>query len=647
MKYFTEERVFSLVLLFATLIIYLKVIFFDFINFDDPAYIFINDHVLTGFQWKNVEWAFTTFYIANWHPLTWISHYIDYFSFGVHPAGHHATNVIFHAINTLLVFHFFNRATGFVWRSFIIAGLFALHPLHVESVAWVAERKDVLSAFFWFLTMIFHLNYVQTKRIKYYLFAILSFILGLLSKPMVVTLPFVLILLEIWPLNRIKFEKLSETLNQLKSSFGEKIPFFIFSVISSAITYLAQDRSGAVMNLDLLPFNIRFWNAITSYFEYLRKIFMPVDLAIQYPHYGNDIDRVLIVCSIAILLSTSILAIRIIRSKPFFFAGWFWFLGTLIPVIGLVQVGSQSMADRYTYIPALGIFIIMSFWGTNYKKAFTNIYVIASSAFLVTMSLLTWNQLDYWRNTRALFDHSAEYTKKNCVALSLLGQALSQEGKIDDAITKCKLSIEINPAFSEGHNALGSLYSQKNLDELADYHFRESIRLKPNLWHPYSNLGQILAKKGKFKEAEYYMQMADNLSLSDRNSYNETLLGLAWAKTRNLDKAIEHFHASLQLRPDVPHTLNNLGKSFWDKSDFDSARYYLEKALDLSPNSPDILNNYGLVLYSEKDFEGAIYYFSLALKIYPEYDKARNNLYKTISAILDKQKKTVYKTSHY
>jgi len=636
MKYFNEERVFSLVLLLSTLIIYLKVIYFDFINFDDPSYIFINDHVLTGFQWKNIKWAFTTFYVANWHPLTWISHFIDFHFFGGHPAGHHVTNVIFHAINTLLVFHFFNKATGFVWRSFIIAGLFALHPIHVESVAWIAERKDVLSAFFWFLTMIFHLNYVQTKRTRYYFLSMSTFILGLLSKPMVVTLPFALILLEIWPLDRIKFEKISETFAQLKSSLWEKIPFFIFSLVSSVITYLAQDRSGAVMNLNVLPFNIRLWNAIISYFEYIKKMFIPVDLAIQYPHYGYNIDKILIFSSIAILLSSSVLAIRIIRSKPLFFTGWFWFLGTLIPVIGLVQVGSQSMADRYTYIPALGIFMIISFWGTEYKKLFANVYVIASSAFLVIISLLTWHQLDFWKNTRTLFAHSTEYTKNNCVALSLLGQALSMEGKIDEGIAQCKLSIQINPAFSEGHNSLGSLYTQKNMDDLAEYHFREAIKFKPNLWHPYSNLGQLLAKKGNFKESEYYMQMAD--SLSDKNSYNETVLGLAWAKTGNLDKAIEHFQASLLMRPDVPYTLNNLGKAFLDKADMDSAKYYLEKALDISPNSPEILNNYGLVLCAEKDFEGAIYYFASALKINPKYDKARINLYKTISSILGKKK---------
>ncbi len=634
-----EENVFCTVLLFSTLLIYLKVLYFDFVNFDDPIYITTNDHILAGFQWEDIKWAFTSFHATNWHPLTWFSHNLDFYCYGLIPAGHHVTNIILHSINSLLVFYYFRETTGYNWRSFIIAGFFALHPLHVESVAWVSERKDVLSAFFWLLTMILHFRFLQTKKYKYYSLSLLTFILGLLSKPMVVTLPFALILLETWPLNRITFEKRSDTFKQIKASFLEKTPFFLFSLMSCLITYLAQDRGGAVITLNYLPYFVRISNSFVSYTRYIWKIFWPDNLAIQYPHPGTNIDYIFLLLSIAILVAISIMAFRLIRVKPFLFSGWFWFLGTLIPVIGLVQVGSQAMADRYTYIPAIGIFIMICFWGTEYNKKFQSYFIYLSSAFLIVFAILTWYQLDVWKSSKTLFANSIQHTRNNSISHYLLGQALAAEGNFDDALDQAKLSVLFGSNFAEAHNTLGTLYLQKNMENEAVKHFKEAIKLKPSLWHPYANIGLWLAKKGEYGKADFYLQKADKFL--ERNAYNHVALGIAWAKIGNSEKAIEHFQASLLLRPDAANTLNNLGKTLLDSGDVVNAKYYLNKALGINPDSPEIINNYGLVLLKENDIEGAIINFSYALKLNPDYEKARINLYKSIKLFSKSKKRMV------
>lgn len=631
-----DEKIFCAVLLFSTLLIYLKVIYFDFVNFDDPNYILINDHIFNGLRWENIKWAFASFYSTNWHPLTWISHSLDVYFYGLHPAGHHVTNVIFHSVNTLLVFYYFREMTGHNWRSFILAGFFALHPLHVESVAWVSERKDVLSAFFWLLTMILHARFVQTNRYKYYYLSLLFFILGLLAKPMVVTLPFVLVLLEIWPLNRITFEERSKTLDQIKSSLWEKTPFFILSSISCVITFLAQDRGGAVINFNYLPYFERITNSLTSYVRYIMKIFWPDNLALQYPHPGTDIDYVFLLLSIVILAAVSITVCRFIKTKPFLFSGWFWFLGTLVPVIGLVQVGSQAMADRYTYIPSIGIFMMIFFWGTGYSKTFQKGFVYLSSGLLVISSILTWYQLDTWKNSKTLFANSIQHTKKNAIAHYLLCQALASEGNLDDALEHGKLCVKYGPDFSEGHNTLATVYLQKDMEKEAVDHFNEAIKLKPDMWHPYINLGLLMAKKGDFEKADYYLQKAE--SLAEKNAYTHACLGLAWSNAGNSEKAIEHFQASVLLKPKEANTLNNLGKVFLDRGDVANAKYYLNKALMITPESPEIINNYGLVLLKENDLEGAIINFSYALKVKPEYERARINLYKSIKLLTNKKK---------
>lgn len=627
MKYLKADRVLGSVLLLSTLIVYFKVVYFDFVNFDDFLYIIHNDHVATGLKWDNIAWAFSSFHAANWHPLTWISHMMDVSFFGLNPAGHHIINVIFHSVNSLLLFYFFHHTTGQIWRSFIIAGLFALHPLHVESVAWISERKDVLSTFFWILSMIFHFRYVQSRNVKFYFLCFSTFLLGLLSKPMVVTLPFALILLEIWPLGRFTFKDVPETMKEIKTSVLEKIPLIVLSAVSCVITYFAQDSDGAVAKLHALPFESRVANAFVSYMSYISKVIWPEGLALQYTHPVNNIDYVFLIVSVLTLSLISFLAVKYIKTKPFIFTGWFWYLGTLIPVIGLVQVGIQSMADRYTYIPVLGLFMIISFWGHEHRKKY-NSYVLASSIALITISILTWNQLDFWKNSKTLFYRSIEYGKNNAMVHMLLGQALAFEGSYDEGIKHCELAIKINPFSSDRHNILGTLYASKNLTERAAFHFKESIRLEPYNWHPYSNLGQILANEGKSDEALLYLQKAEKLMI--KSSYNHAMLGIAWAKIGNLDKSIEHFQESLILRPNVPDVLNKLGESLLAKDDIINAKFYIAKALEISPYDIAIINNYGLALLKEKNFEGAIIHFSFALKIYPESQKTRKNLYKAI-----------------
>jgi hypothetical protein len=425
----SSNRRYSLICLILGLItfaVFYQVHGFKFITYDDPSYVYNNPDIQSGVTLESIKWAFATGWTGYWHPLTWLSYMLNWQLFGSNPAGYHIVNLIFHIINTLLLFIVLGQMTRSIWPSAFAAALFALHPLHVQSVTWVSELKDMLSTFFWVLTMWAYLRYVNKPGITRYFWVVIFLALGLMSKPMLVTLPFVLLLLDYWPLERFR----RHTLLYL---IGEKIPLFALSAASSVVTFLIQQSSMAVVSLNLLPLKFRIFNALVSYTGYIEKMFWPGRLAVFYPHPGRNISVMYAVISAGLLLAATVLVIRFGKNRRYLVTGWFWYIGTLVPVIGIVQVGIQGMADRYSYIPLTGLFIIIA-WGVpdlltkwRYKKI-----VLASLALLIvsTISITTYNQLRYWRNTLTLFQHAIDVTKDNFMAMNELAWYLAVDPKI-------------------------------------------------------------------------------------------------------------------------------------------------------------------------------------------------------------------------
>ncbi|MGA2330434.1 MAG: tetratricopeptide repeat protein [Syntrophales bacterium] len=511
----------------------------EFISFDDNDYVTENHYVKDGITSKGIVWAFSEPHAHNWHPLTWLSHMLDCQLFGLKPGRHHLVNLFFHVANTLLLFLILRRMTTDLWQSAFVAGLFALHPLHVESVAWVAERKDVLSTLFWMLTMGAYVYYVERPGYKRYLLVFVFFVLGLMSKPMLVTLPFVLLLLDYWPLKRLNLAKSGariaaatpqpasrakkkqksqqepgkETVKtksatssralwpEIRPLLKEKIPFFIITILFCFVTFYAQQL--VVKPMELYPLSGRIANALISYVSYIGKMLWPVKLSIFYPYVGIALLSWQAVSAMLVLLVTTYLTIRGARRFPYLIVGWLWYSGTLIPVIGLVQVGLQSMADRYTYVSLIGVFIMIA-WGVpevlnrwRYRR-----FAIATAAvgILLACMIMTYVQIGFWRNNIILYEHAIKVTSENAWAQNNLGYALSLQGKTREAIVHFQTAISINNPADAHYNLGTILASQGNLDE-AIYQFRESIRISPGYAKAYNNLGNVLLYQGRLDEA--------------------------------------------------------------------------------------------------------------------------------------------------
>jgi tetratricopeptide (TPR) repeat protein len=547
--------VICLFLILSTLIAYWQLQHHDFINFDDEVYVVKNYHVQDGISIKSIKWAFTAYSASNWHPLTWLSHMLDYQLYGLKPAGHHLTSRFLHIINVLLLFVVFIKATNNIWQSSLIAALFAIHPVHVESVAWVAERKDLLSTFFWLLTLWFYIKYVEHRSIYRYFPVLLFFAFGLMSKPMVVTLPCVLLLLDYWPLNRFRASDFIPYLTSrqhlsLFSLIIEKIPLFILSAISCVITFYAQKYGGAVASLDFIPYKIRISNAIISYINYLINMFWPFNLGVFYP-YPEYFPFWKIMVSLLILISITFFSIKL-KQKPFFLVGWLWYLGTMVPVIGIIQVGSQSMADRYTYIPSIGISIIIA-WGVpeifskfRYKRPFL---LALTSVFLFLLMILTWIQVSYWKNSISLFKHTIRVTEKNYTAYNSLGVALASQDKFDDAILNYKHALCIKPDYTSALNNLGNALENKGHYDEAIKHYLKVIEIDPNYVGAYLNIGNIMQKEDRF------------------------------------DEAISNYKKALSIEPEYIDAYHNLGVAFYRKGDFSEAINCLQEALRINPNN--------------------------------------------------------------
>ncbi|MGO9147156.1 MAG: tetratricopeptide repeat protein [Desulfomonilia bacterium] len=579
--------------------VYWQVNGFNFINFDDPVYITTNKDIRHGLTIDGLKFAFICVYASNWHPLTWISHMLDVEMFGLNPGMHHLTNVLLHILNSILLFLVFERMTGALWRSAVVAALFALHPIHVESVVWISERKDVLSTFFWMLTMLAYHWYVMNKTISRYLLVALLFGLGLMAKPMLVTLPFVLLLLDFWPLRRNELSfRLTSTdslheqnmwphinLHGAVPLILEKTPLIVMAVIAGSETFYAQWVGGAVNSLGQVPLAMRVQNAITSYVAYLWKMIWPMHLAVFYPYPWHF--NIAVVASCLIFLTIVTFTVIIVGKRmPYLATGWLWYLGTLVPVIGIIKVGSQAMADRYTYIPLIGIFV-MVVWGLrdifsrwSYGK------VALGSLALIILALLTWAtsiQVATWKNSEILFSHALAVTKDNYLAHDNLGVALFDRGDVDGAIKHYRESIRLRRNYVNAQCNLGVALAKKKQYAEAFTHYRECLRIKPGYSEAYYNMGVALADLGRKDEAvKQYTEVLKNYPRHENAHRN---LGLLLAEKGNFDEAIAHYYKALDANPDNVGTRINLADSLLKKGNIERALIQIEEALKIDPKN--------------------------------------------------------------
>ena len=484
----------ALGLVALSLFAYAQVWTCDFVNFDDPDYVYQNPYVTAGLTWQGLKWALTSQVQANWHPLTWLSHMADAQLYGANAGGHHMTSVFFHIMNSLLVFWLLYRMTEEPGKSAFVAAVFAVHPLHVESVAWISERKDVLSTFFWMLTIWAYLGYIRSPSLRRYLPVFVFFGLGLMAKPMVVTLPFVLLLLDFWPLRRRMDLQL----------IYEKIPLFLLTLASSIVTFIVQQSGRSVMAVQLLPMRVRAANAVMSYASYVAKAFWPSNLAAFYPYAYSLPKPVKLAVVLCALVCSTLLAAITAKRYPYIPVGWFWFLGTLVPVIGLVQVGSQSIADRYMYVPIIGLSVIVS-WGAPdllsrvpYQKP---VLVMTSSVVILLLAIVANLQVRYWKNSVAMWSRALEVTSNNFMAHYGLGSELGSSGRHLEAADHLKEALRINPEYTPAYYNLGVEFANlSRLDEAAAQ-FSEAIRRDPSDIDARNNLEAVLLKqKGKINE---------------------------------------------------------------------------------------------------------------------------------------------------
>ena len=558
----------------VTVAIYIQAAYFPFFVLDDADYVTNNSHVVSGLSFDSITWAFTAFHSGNWHPVTWISLMLDSHLFGNNPAGFHVVNVVLHAISAALLMLLLNVMTGAVWRSAFVAACFALHPLHVESVAWVAERKDVLSALFLILTLLCYSFYVTRGRLSMYVFSVIAFAFGLMAKPMLVSTPILLLLLDYWPFRRLSIRLPSgsnvkdmqpqvrngRTVRQLVL---EKIPFVLLSAGSSIVTLYAQQPS--ISKLANVPFPDRVSNAFWTLLLYMIKMVFPIDLAVIYPLVSLPAWKVSSAAGAVCVLS--FLVIKYADAYRYYFVGWFWYLITLLPVIGLVQVGKQSMADRYTYIPFIGLFIMAS-WGATeicysspkLKKAIS----AAAVVFLLMLSLTTWRQLGYWRNNKDLIKHSLEVTENNHFAYYSLGLVYQQLGNNEQAISEFKRSIDIEPRDPIVQFDLAFLLDTQGKELDAITHFNEAIALDPNFAQAHFNLGLVLGKLGAINES--IGKLNDAVRIEPNNPKFRNNLGVTLAQQGMLDEAIQQFNIVLQLNPGDEKAKGNLQIAVQQKS---------------------------------------------------------------------------------
>jgi protein O-mannosyl-transferase len=668
-------------LVLVTMVLYWPATGYDFINFDDPEYVTANQHVQGGLTWEGIRWACVNPVCCNWHPLTVWSHMAVCQTTGLKPWGHHLTNLVLHALNAGLVFALLQLMTGAPWRSLLVAALFAVHPLRVESVAWVSERKDVLSGFFGLLALLAYARYAdsgggkaESRKQKaetvrrwsvvrglwpfshlpspsFYLLSLFFFALGLMSKPMLVTWPFVMLLLDYWPLGRMqKAEcgmqnaKASNTQHATRNTHHvsrftfhiprttllplvlEKLPFLALAVLASVVTFVVQQRGGSLAMGERLSLGERVGNALISYCRHLGKLFWPTDLAVFYPHPSQwPLWRVVLAGGLILGLSVMVWSQR--RRRPYLLIGWLWFVGMLVPVIGLVQTGSQALADRHTYLPSLGV-LLLAVWsvseliqGWRYQ---VRALLVAGGAAIVLCLALTRQQLALWKDSETLFRHTLEVTENNFIVRNCLGVALLSKGQIDEAISQYHEAIRLTPNDSLAYDNLGVALLKKGQVDEAILQLQEALRLEPDGADAHYHIGNALARKGQIDGAISQYKEAIRLKPDDAGTHNN--LGNALAKKGQIEQAISQYQEAIRLKPDDADAHSNLGVTLLRNGQIDEAIGQLQEALRLKPDEADAHYHLGSALAKKGQIDGAISHFQEALRLKPDDADAYYNL---------------------
>jgi protein O-mannosyl-transferase len=648
----------------VTFAVYLPVRNYELLHYDDDVYVTDNTAVKSGLSWQGIEWAFTTGHGSNWHPLTWLSLMLDCQLFGIKAGPMHVVSVLFHVANTILLFLVLARMTKGVWQSAFIAGLFALHPLHVESVAWIAERKDVLSTLFWLLTMLAYARYVERPSAGRYIAVLVLFAAGLMAKPMLVTLPFVLLLLDYWPLGRFSSPGFS-----VKGVLLEKLPLLILSIVSSVVTFIFQQRGGAVVESNKILLDERVLNAVVSYLAYLGKMVWPVNLVALYPHPIDTIPVSRAVISGVVLVLITIFVVYHARRYKYLLVGWFWYLGTLVPVIGIVQVGAQAMADRYTYVPLIGIFIIIAF-GTEEllkEKPFRKIVLgVLAGVSLSACAVVASGQLKYWKDSLSLFEHTLNVVTDSPIMENNYANILMDKGRPGEAVTYLSMALKLRPDSPEIHNNYGNALRDTGKMDEAIEHYKIAFKLNPDFKLARYNLGLALAKKGDYEGAleQYRLYAGTAADLADIRQGLATEL----VKDGKINDAVNKFQQALIVKPDSTEFLSNFGFALAQSGKPKEAIEYYDKVLAKDPNNvithgrlalalasvgrideaieqcriviaarpndAEMHANLGILLQNQGKLDEAIECYKKALQISPDFQKARENLN---AALIQKQ----------
>lgn len=653
---------------------YAQVAYHDFVGFDDSAYIGQNPYVSRGLTWEGVRWSVSTFHMGNWHPLTWLSHMLDCELFGLDPGPHHLVSVLLHAASAVVLFLALRRMTssmGSVWPSAVVATLFALHPLRVESVAWAAERKDVLSGLFWMLTLWAYAGYAARPGIGRYAMVVAALALGLLAKPMLVTLPFVLLLLDVWPLGRWRVGSgagASEGVPPTRLLL-EKLPLILLAAGSAAVTLVAQRSVAAVGSLEVLSLGTRLQNAAVSYVAYLWKTIWPAGLAYYYPHpalsggSGDSSWTPAAVGAVILLAAITIAAAATLRRRPCLAVGWLWYVGTLVPVIGLVQVGMQARADRYTYLPTLGLYLAVVWALVEMAHRSTTFRRVVSAGGMVVVGaclVATWVQVGHWRDSRSLAEHALSVTQGNFQAYNLLGTALQHEGEsaeaeaafrraldikpdcsecqinlatvlggeghLEEAALLFRLALQVNPEQSgaRAHNGLGAVLEKQGDLAGATSHLQEALRLNPDYAEAHNNLGAVYEKRGDLEAArsefEHAVRLAPRYALARQN------LGGVLQRQGDLDGAAEQLRQALRLQPDMIEARFKLAVVLATRGDLAEAAEQFGRVLEADPDFAEAHYDIGVVLAGMGEVERAVAHLERALALDPEYELARRAL---------------------
>jgi protein O-mannosyl-transferase len=666
----------AVLLTLGTMALYWPATRCDFVNVDDNVELTENVHVQNGLTWKSIQWAFLSPLNLGWQPIQALSHMALYQVFGLNPWGYHLINLLLHALNAALVFALLQQMTGARWRGLWVGAFFAVHPLRVESVAWVVARKDVLSGFFGLLALMAYARYAQGQSLKskvqslkpeagtedaengmqkpaipntkratrlashactFYFLSLFCFALGLMSKPTLVTWPFVMLLLDYWPLRRNAECGMrhaepgaggagqGRTLPWTKLVL-EKIPFFVLAALESVVTFMVQKGAGTLSAGESLPIGARVGNALVSYGRYLGKLFWPTDMAVLYPHPGYwPLGKVLLAGGVILGLSVLVWMER--RRYPYLLMGWLWYCGMLVPVSQVVPTAVQAMADRWTYLPSLGVLILIV-WGAHELTRCWRYQVLALSvaggAAIVLCLALTRHQIGYWRDSEALWRQAVEVTENNYLAHSYLGDALDKKGQTDEAIRQYQEVLRLRPVYPDAHNNLGAVLDQKGRNDEAIRHYQAALRLQPDHAGAHINLGLALSKKGELDEAIRQYQEAIRLKPEEADVHSN--LGVALAMKGQLDEAIRQFQEALRLKPDHAEAHYNLGRAFDLKGQTDEAIHQFQGALRLRPDHADAHNNLGLALGRKGQTDEAIGQFQAALRLKPDHAEAHNNL---------------------